>query len=112
LGGYVTDENLLIANVITLSAVTEIRFAVDYTALFFDKVKWHVIWTGPNIYRTYDFDSWFTTKSSQYYWAWVSWTNPTYKTWPKGTYSCVFVCEGKKEGSGAERVARFVFKIR
>jgi hypothetical protein len=85
---------------------------VDFSAVLNTKVKFHVIWAGPEYY-VYDEEQWLPAKykSSDYFEDNVYWVTFFPSEWKKGTYKVVVIAEQETVGSGAESVFEFTFRI-
>jgi hypothetical protein len=85
---------------------------VDFSAVLNTKVKFHVIFAGPE-YFVYDEEEWLPAKykSSDYFEDNVYWVSFIPSEWKKGTYKIVIIAEQETLGSGAESVFEFTFRI-
>jgi hypothetical protein len=85
---------------------------VDFSAVLNTRVKFHVIFAGPE-YWVYDDEEWFPAKykTSDYYEENVYWVSIIPSQWKKGTYKLVIIAEQETLGSGAESVFECIFRI-
>ncbi|MGB2908832.1 MAG: hypothetical protein WBB73_17175, partial [Candidatus Aminicenantaceae bacterium] len=85
---------------------------VDFSAILNTKVRFHVIFAGPEYY-VYDDEFWFPAKykTSDYFEENVYWVEILPSEWKKGTYKLVIIAEQETVGSGAESVFECTFRI-
>jgi hypothetical protein len=85
---------------------------VDYSAVLNTKVRFHVIFAGPEYY-VYDDEEWFPAKynTSDYFENNIYWVTFLPSEWKKGTYKLVIIAEQETLGSGAESVIECIFRI-
>lgn len=87
--------------VIDMSAVQEIQFTVDFSAVKNTSTRFHFIITGPEtlIYTT---DDYYTVKKNSADYVYLASTEP----WKPGVYKVLMVAEEKSPGSAAAAVAQ------
>jgi hypothetical protein len=85
---------------------------VDFSAVLNTKVKFHVIFSGPEYY-VYDDEDWYPAKykTADYLEQNVFFIQIDPTEWVKGTYKLVVVAEQQTLGSGAESVIECLFRI-
>ena len=91
---------------------------IDFSAVLNTKIRFHVIWAGPEYWVYDDVDDanqpvWYPAKynTSDYYEDNVYWVTIDPAEWKKGTYKLVIIAEQETVGSGAESVIACVFRI-
>ena len=85
---------------------------VDFSAVLNTRVKFHVIFSGPEYY-VYDDEDWYPAKykTADYLEQNVFFIQIDPNEWVKGTYKLVVVAEQETLGSGAESVIECLFRI-
>jgi hypothetical protein len=85
---------------------------VDFSAVLNTRVKFHVIFSGPEYY-VYDDEDWYPAKykTANYLEQNVFYIQIDPTEWVKGTYKLVVVAEQETLGSGAESVIECLFRI-
>jgi hypothetical protein len=85
---------------------------VDFSAVLNTRVRFHVIFAGPE-YWAEDDDDWYPAKynTADYYEDNVYWVSILPSEWKKGTYKLVIIAEQETVGSGAESVIECIFRI-
>ena len=85
---------------------------IDYSAVLNTRVRFHVIFAGPE-YWVWDDEDWYTAKykTADYYEENVYWVSIIPSQWKKGTYKLVIIAEQETVGSGAESVIECIIRI-
>lgn len=85
---------------------------VDFSAVLNTRIKFHVIFSGPEYY-VYDDEDWYSAKyaTADYLEQNVFFIQIDPNEWVKGTYKLVVVAEQETLGSGAESVIECLFRI-
>jgi len=103
---YLNGDSYYVTNNIRLSQIEELRFDFDWTANISTRVKFHLIWTGPQFQEEetgwkqayYGIYGWNIYESSPYY-------------WKKGIYKFIVIAEPQTSSSGAESTVECVFRL-
>ena len=85
---------------------------IDFSAVLSTKVRFHVIFAGPE-YFVFDDTEWYNAKynTADYFEDNVYWVSIIPSQWKKGTYKLVIIAEQETVGSGAESVIECVIRI-
>ena len=108
---FLSIDEWYMQHIIPVNQVDILEIDVDFSAVLNTKIKFHIIFSGPEYYAYDDPDSYPAKYNTASYEDNIFWVQIDPSEWKKGTYKIVVIAEQETVGSGAESVITCIYRI-